>query len=72
MRRKFTTLCLALVGALMASPAFAQGENVTFKLKNADMEQGLKGWTREGVDVMGINKKNPTSQVGFHGMNLGV
>ena len=56
----------------MAFPAFAQGENVTFKLKNADMEQGLKGWTVGGVDVMGINKKNVSSRVGFHGMNQGV
>ena len=72
MRRKFTTLCLALVGALMASPAFAQGENVTFKLKNADMEQGLKGWTVGGVDIMSKNKKDVSSRVGFHGMNQGV
>ena len=86
MRRKFTTLCLALVGALMAFPTLAQVEDVTFKLKNSDMEQGLKGWTYErGAGMFGVggmvfmpkyvmhaNKKNSATQVGYHGMNQGV
>ena len=41
-------------------------------LRNADMEQGMKYWSLEGEKVLSKNRKNPATQVGFHGMNQGL
>ena len=70
MKKNLRLLCLGLAAATFTC-GFAQ-EDKTSSLKNADMELGLKGWSFDGTDYMGKNKKNPSSQVGFHGMNQGV
>ena len=58
---------------LVAATSFAEGRDVTAKyLRNADMEQGMKYWSLEGEKVLSKNRKNPATQVGFHGMNQGV
>ena len=54
------------------SSAFTDGKNVSAMLRNADMEQGLKYWNFDGIQLMGRNSKNVANQVGFHGMNQGV
>ena len=70
MKKNLRLLCLGLAAATVTC-GFAQ-EDKTSLLKNADMEQGLKGWSFDGVDVMGKNTKPATSKVGFHGMSNGV
>ena len=76
MKKNLRLLCLGLATAAF-TVGFAQGENVTSKLKNADMEQGIKGWGIDGeTNIWGKNTKthNPgyTNRVGYHGMNGGV
>ena len=70
MKKNLRLLCLGLAAATITC-GFAQ-EDKTSLLKNADMEQGVKGWSFDGVDVVGKNTKNPSTQIGFHGMNKGV
>ena len=85
MKKNLRLLFLGLATATFTC-GFAQ-EDMTSSLKNADMEQGLKGWVFEVEDYettnangtkvttrdfFGKNTKNPTSQIGFHGMNKGV
>ena len=70
MKKNLRLLCLGLAAATITC-GFAQ-EDKTSLLKNADMEQGLKGWSFDGTDVLGKNSKNPSTQIGFHGMNKGV
>ena len=70
MKKNLRLLCLGLAAATFTC-SFAQ-EDKTSLLKNADMEQGLKGWSFDGVDVVGKNTKNPSTQIGFHGMSKGV
>ena len=72
MKKNLRMLCLGLAAATFTC-GFAQ-EDYTDKLKNADMEQGLKGWVFDGTDVMGKNTKDVAThaRVGFHGMSQGV
>ena len=70
MKKNLRLLCLGLATATFTC-GFAQTD-MTSELKNADMEQALKGWSFDGTDVMGKNSKDPSSKVGFHGMNKGV
>ena len=70
MKKNLRLLCLGLAAATVTC-GFAQ-EDKTSLLKNADMEQGLKGWSFDGVDVMGKNTKVATTKIGFHGMSQGV
>ena len=70
MKKNLRLLCLGLAAATVTC-GFAQ-EDKTSLLKNADMEQGLKGWSFDGVDVMGKNTKVATTKIGFHGMTQGV
>ena len=70
MKKNLRLLCLGLAAATVTC-GFAQ-EDKTSLLKNADMEQGLKGWSFDGVDVMGKNTKVATVKIGFHGMSQGV
>lgn len=73
MKRFFRALCLGCAAICVAATSFAQGQDVTAKyLRNADMEQGMKYWGLEGEKVLSKNRKNPATQVGFHGMNQGV
>lgn len=69
MKKNLRLLCLGLAAATFTA-GFAQVENVTSKLKNADMEQGIKGWNVDGEShIFGKNTKN---KAGFHGMRDGV
>ncbi|MBR6601997.1 MAG: hypothetical protein IKK87_09170 [Bacteroidaceae bacterium] len=69
MKKNLRLLCLGLAAATFTA-GFAQAENVTSKLRNADMEQGIKGWGVDGeANIFGKNKKNGG---GYHGMKDGV
>ena len=70
MKKNLRLLCLGLAAATVTC-GFAQDDKTSL-LKNADMEQGVKGWSFDGVDVVGKNTKNPSTQIGFHGMSKGV
>ena len=70
MRKTKHFLLVAMLLSVFAS-GLAQ-ENKTSLLKNADMEQGLKGWAFDGINFMGKSRKDVNTQVGFHGMNSGV
>ena len=70
MKKNLRLLCLGLAAATITC-GFAQ-EDKTSLLKNADMEQGLRGWAVDGTDVVGKNTKVATVKIGFHGMSQGV
>lgn len=70
MKKNLRLLCLGLAAATVTC-GFAQ-EDKTSLLKNADMEQGLKGWAIDGTDVVGKNTKLASTKIGFHGMSQGV
>ena len=66
MKKNLRLLCLGLAAATVTC-GFAQ-EDKTSLLKNADMEQGLKGWVVDGSQFLGKNTKNLSTQTGFYGM----
>ena len=66
MKKNLRLLCLGLAAATITC-GFAQ-EDKTSLLKNADMEQGLKGWVVDGSQFLGKNTKNLSTQTGFYGM----
>ena len=70
MKKNLRLLCLGLAAATFTC-SFAQTD-MTDKLQNADMEQGLKGWAFDGGNLVSKNTKNPAVQTGFYGMNQGV
>ena len=72
MKKNLRLLCLGLVAAAFTSGFAQEAQDMTSLLKNTDMEQGMKGWAFDGTDVMGKHSKNPSTQIGFHGMNNGV
>ncbi len=66
MKKNLRLLCLGLAAATFTA-GFAQAENVTSKLRNADMEQGIKGWGVDGeANIFGKNTK--IGRPGFHGV----
>ncbi|MBR6629660.1 MAG: hypothetical protein IKL03_06880 [Bacteroidaceae bacterium] len=66
MKKNLRLLCLGLAAATITA-GFAQ-ENVTSKLRNADMEQGVRGWGIDGEsNIFGKNTK--VGRPGFHGVN---
>ncbi len=67
MKKNLRLLCLGLA-ALTFTAGFAQAENVTSKLRNADMEEGVRGW---GIDGQGniFGKNTKIGRPGFHGVN---
>ena len=66
MKKNLRLLCLGLAAATFTA-GFAQAENVTSKLRNADMEQGVKGWSIDGeANIFGKNTK--IGRPGFHGV----
>lgn len=72
MKKNLRLLCLGLA-ALSVTASFAQGENVTSKLRNADMEEGIRGWGVDGEsNIFGKNTKSQASRPGFHGVTGGV
>ena len=73
MKKNLRLLCLGLVAAAFTSSFAQEPQDMTSLLKNADMEQGLKGWVVDGNKIMGKNTKNLSgSQCGFYGMGQGV
>ena len=48
MKKNLRLLCLGLA-ALTFNAGFAQAENVTSKLRNANLEEGIRGWGVEGT-----------------------
>lgn len=69
MKKNLRLLCLGLAAATFTA-GFAQAENVTSKLRNADMEQGVWGWGIDGEsNIFGKNTKSQATRPGFHGVN---
>ena len=67
MKKNLRLLCLGLAAATITA-GFAQAQDVTSKLRNADMEQGVKGWGIDGEsNIFGKNTK--IGRPGFHGVN---
>lgn len=68
MKKNLRLLCLGLAAASFMT-SFAQ-EDVTSKLINADMEQGVIGWNLKfDSHIWKKNTKNQTARPGFHGVN---
>ena len=66
MKKNLRLLCLGLAAATV-TVGFSQAQDVTSKLKNADMEQGVKGWSIDGEGhIFGKNTK--VNRPGFHGV----
>lgn len=61
-------LCLGLA-ASTAVAGFSQAEDVTSKVKNHDMELGIKYWNVDGEATFGKVTKNQISRPGYHGIN---
>ena len=69
MKKNLRMLCLGLAASAFTA-SFAQAENVTSKLMNADMEKGVIGWTIDfDSHIWKKNTKNQAAKRGFHGMN---
>ena len=69
MKKNLRMLCLGLAASAFTA-SFAQAENVTAKLFNADMEQGVIGWTIDfDSHIWKKNTKNQAAKRGFHGVN---
>ena len=66
MKKNLRLLCLGLAASAFTS-SFAQAENVTSKLINADMEKGVIGWNIKFES--NIYKKQQKSQGSYHGFN---
>jgi len=72
MKKNLRLLCLGLAAATFTCSFAQEPQDMTYKLTNADMEQGLTGWAIDGEKLMGKNTKNPATQTGFYGMSKGV
>ena len=69
MKKNLRLLCLGLATAALTT-SFAQAENVTSKLLNADMERGVIGWSIEfDSHIWKKTTKNQIAKPGFHGVN---
>ena len=69
MKKKLRMLCLGIAASVFTA-SFAQVENKTSMLVNADMEQGIIGWTIDFEEhIWGKNIKSQAAKRGFHGMN---
>ena len=72
MKKNLRMLCLGLAASAFTA-SFAQAENVTSKLVNANMEQGVIGWTIDfDSHIWKKNTKNQAVKRGFHGVNVTV
>ena len=68
MKKNLRMLCLGLAAATFTA-SFAQAENYTSKLVNADMEKGVIGWTIDfDSHIWKKNTKNQAAKRGFHGV----
>ena len=69
MKKNLRLLCLGLATAAFTA-SFAQAENVTDKLINADMEKGVIGWNiKFDSHIWKKSIKNQVAKPGFHGVN---
>lgn len=58
------------LAAATVTTSFAQGENVTSKLRNVDMAQGVAGWMIEGDQGTFYTQNKPQlNYSGYHGIN---
>ena len=72
MKKNLRLLCLGLAAATFTA-SFAQTEkNLTDRLKNTDMEQGLRGWAFDGEQLFSRNTKDLSYRPGFYGMGNAV
>lgn len=68
MKKNLRLLCLGLAAATFTA-SFAQAENVTSKLVNADMEKGVIGWSIDfDSHIWKKNTKSQAAKRGFHGV----
>lgn len=69
MKKNLRLLCLGLAAATFTA-GFAQAQDVTSKLINADMEKGVVGWNLKfDSHIWKKNTKNQATRPGFHGVN---
>ena len=69
MKKNLRLLCLGLA-ALTFNAGFAQAENVTSKLRNANLEEGIRGWGVEGTSqIFGKVSKSHATKNGYHGVD---
>ena len=62
-------LCLGLAACAFTA-SFAQAENVTSKLRNANLEEGIRGWGVDGTDqIFGKVSKSHATKNGYHGVD---
>ena len=68
MKKNLRLLCLGLAAATFTA-SFAQAENMTAKLVNADMERGVIGWSIDfDSHIWKKNTKSQAAKRGFHGV----
>ena len=68
MKKVLRMLCMGAMAAL-STVSLAQTD-VTHKLRNADMEQGVRGWGIDGLsNIFGKTTKSQASKAGYHGFN---
>ena len=68
MKKNLRLLCLGLAAATFTA-SFAQAENYTSKLVNADMEKGVIGWSIDfDSHIWKKNTKSQAAKRGFHGV----
>lgn len=67
MNKMFRMLCLGLAAAVFTTSFAQEGQNVTDKLVNADMEKGVVGW--DLTFESNVWKKQSKSSAGYHGVD---
>ena len=69
MMKNLRLLCLGLAACAFTA-SFAQAENVTSKLRNANLEEGIRGWGVDGTDqIFGKVSKSHATKNGYHGVD---
>ena len=69
MKKNLRLLCLGLAACAFTA-SFAQAENVTSKLRNANLEEGIRGWGVDGTDqIFGKVSKSHATKNGYHGVD---
>ena len=66
MKKYLRLLCLSVVAAVCTA-GFAQAEDVTSKLRNADMEKGIVGW--DITFESNVWKRQVKKQLSYHGVD---
>ena len=69
MMKNLRLLCLGLAACAFTA-SFAQAENVTSKLRNANLEEGIRGWGVDGTSqIFGKVSKSHATKNGYHGVD---